>query len=54
VNDWAALGLTTGINYRTNLNQEDADVVGFREFTDANNRGDILDLPVGVRLTARF
>jgi len=54
VNDWAALGLTTGINYRTNLNQEDADVVGFREFTDANNRGDILDVPVAVRLTARF
>lgn len=54
VNDWAAIGLTTGINYRTNLTQEDDDVVGFREFTDANNRGDILSIPVAVRLTAHF
>lgn len=54
VTDWAALGLTTGINYRTNLSEEDDDVVGFREFTNANNRGDILDIPVAVRVTAKF
>lgn len=54
VTSWAALGMTTGINYRTNLAQEDDDVVGFREFSDANNKGDILDIPISVRLTARF
>lgn len=54
INDWAALGVTTGLNYRTNLKEEDDDVVGFREFTNANNRGDVLDVPVAVRLTARF
>jgi len=54
VSDWAALGLTTGINYRTDLTQDDSDVVGFREFTNANNRGDILDIPIAVRLTAQF
>lgn len=54
ITDWAALGLTTGVNYRTALSENDDDVVGFREFTNANNRGDILDIPVSVRLTARF
>ena len=54
INNWAALGVTTGVNYRTNLKEEDDDVVGFREFTNANNRGDVLDIPVSVRLTARF
>jgi hypothetical protein len=52
--DASALGLTTGINYRTNLSQDDSDVVGVREFTDANNRGDILDIPIAVRLTVQF
>jgi hypothetical protein len=54
VSDWAAFGLTTGITYRTNLEQDDSDVVGFREFTNANNRGDILDIPIAIRLTAQF
>lgn len=54
INDWAALGVTTGLNYRTNLKEEDDDVVGFREFTNANNRGDIIDIPIAVRLTANF
>ena len=54
INDWAVLGITTGLNYRTNLKEQDDDVVGFREFTNANNRGDVLDVPVSVRLTARF
>ena len=54
INDWMALGVTTGLNYRTALSENDDDVVGFREFTNANNRGDILDIPVAVRLTALF
>jgi len=54
INDWMALGVTTGVNYRTALSENDDDVVGFREFTNANNRGDILDIPVSVRLVARF
>lgn len=54
INDWAALGVTTGVNYRTNLKENDDDVVGFREFTNANNKGDVLDIPIAVRLTASF
>lgn len=54
MSDRVALGLTTGIDYRSKLSQDDGDVVGFREFTNANNRGDILDIPIAVRLTARF
>ncbi len=54
VYDNVALGVTTGINYRTELAEEKSDIVGFREFQNANERGDIVDIPVSVRMVVRF
>jgi hypothetical protein len=54
VSDAIALGVSTGVNYRSQLRQDDSEVSGFREFHNGNNDGDIIDIPVSVRLTAKF